>query len=71
MIQLVKTSVKSALKSSHSNGGGGSVYPKDYNSLGGGRRSLLGTAKTTHFGGIGISKYSPSVYHMNLKIGQV
>ena len=47
------------------------MYPKDYNSLGGGRRSFLGTAKATHFGGIGISKYSPTVIRMNIKIGQV
>ena len=50
------------------------MYLKDDNLLGGGYLSLLGTAKTTYFGGIGIvkiSKYSPSVYHMNLKNGQV
>ena len=50
------------------------MYLKDDNLLGGGYLSLLGTAKTTLFGGIGIvkiSKYSPQLYHMNHKNGQV
>ena len=50
------------------------MYLKDDIALGGGYLSLLGTAKTTSFGGIGIvkiSKYSLQLYHMNHMNGQV